>query len=71
MSAAEIFAIPGAKKYWVNVEDVEKYIKKMADEKAKHGGKDWMDAMEEPEAKKGESGCVIQIHHPLSVLMSI
>jgi hypothetical protein len=69
MSAAEIFAIRGAKKYWVDVEDVEKYIKKKADEKAENGGKDWMDAMEELEAKKGVSGCVIQIH--LSVLMSV
>jgi hypothetical protein len=35
MSAAEIFAIRGAKKYWVDVEDVEKYIKEMADVKVK------------------------------------
>ena len=66
MSAAEVFAIRGAKKYWVDVEDVEKYIKKKAAQKAKNGGKDWMDAMEE---KKGAFGCVIQIH--LSVLMSV
>ena len=45
----------------------EKYIKKKAAQKAKNGGKNWMDAMEELEAKKGASGCVIQIH--LLVLM--
>ena len=56
MSAAEIFAIRNAKKYWADVEDVEKYIKKMAVRKAKNGGKDWMDAMKELEAKKGASG---------------
>ena len=64
MSGAEIFAIRGARKYWVNVEDVEEYIKKKAAQKAKNGGKDYMDAIAELEAskdvsKKGVSGCVI------------
>ncbi|CAA7258990.1 unnamed protein product [Cyclocybe aegerita] len=40
MTAAEIFAIPGAKKYWSTTADVEVYIAKMAAEKAKYGGED-------------------------------
>ncbi|KAF8966087.1 hypothetical protein BDZ97DRAFT_1756795 [Flammula alnicola] len=40
MSAAEILAIPDAKKYWSTTEEVEKYIRAMAAEKAKYGGQD-------------------------------
>ena len=65
MSAAEIFAIRGAKKYWVNVEDVEKYIEKKAALKAKNGGRDYMDAVKEREAKKGASGCATFIYQCL------
>ena len=40
MSAAEIFVIPGAKKHWGSIEEVERYIKKMAEDKVKYGGED-------------------------------
>ncbi|PPQ71920.1 hypothetical protein CVT26_007181 [Gymnopilus dilepis] len=39
MSAEEILAIPRAKKYWSTVEEVEKYIKEMAEEKARNSKK--------------------------------
>jgi len=45
MSAADILAIPDAKKYWSTVKDVEEYIKEMADQKAKNGGKDIKDEL--------------------------
>jgi len=40
MTSAEILAIPGAKKHWGSTEQVEEYIKKMAQEKARSGGQD-------------------------------
>ena len=43
MSAAEILAIPGAKKYWSTVSQVEEYIRIMKEQKAKNGGKDYKD----------------------------
>ena len=43
MSATEILAIPGARKYWSKIERVEKYIKEMNEEKARNGGKDIKD----------------------------
>ncbi|KIM35475.1 hypothetical protein M413DRAFT_348846 [Hebeloma cylindrosporum] len=45
MTAEEILAVPGAKKYWSTTAKVEKYIKEMAAEKAKYGGRDWKDAI--------------------------
>jgi hypothetical protein len=45
MNASDILAIPGAKKYWSTIEEVEEYIKEMADQKAKNGGKDIKDAL--------------------------
>ena len=43
MTASEILEVPGAKKYWSTAEEAERYIKEMAEEKAKYGGKDIMD----------------------------
>jgi hypothetical protein len=43
MSAAEILAIPGARKYWSSVDQVEEYIKVMKEQKTKNGGKDIKD----------------------------
>lgn len=40
MTAAEILAIPGAKKHWRSIGDVERYMKEMAESKAKFGGED-------------------------------
>lgn len=40
MTAAEILAIPGAKKHWSTTADVEVYIMQMAAVKAKYGGED-------------------------------
>ncbi|KAF9531838.1 hypothetical protein CPB83DRAFT_903985 [Crepidotus variabilis] len=40
MTASEILKIPGAKKYWKNESDVQKYIKEMAAEKARSDGQD-------------------------------
>ena len=45
MSASDILSIPGAKKYWSTIEEVEEYIKEMADQKAKNGGKDIKDEL--------------------------
>jgi len=45
MSAADILAIPDAKNYWSTVKDVKEYIKEMADQKAKYGGKDIKDEL--------------------------
>jgi hypothetical protein len=42
-TAEEILRIPGAREYWNSVSDVEKYIKEMAEQKAKSGGKDIKD----------------------------
>jgi len=39
-TAAEILEVPDASKYWSSVQEVEKYIKKMAAEKEQNGGKD-------------------------------
>ncbi|KIM37925.1 hypothetical protein M413DRAFT_448189 [Hebeloma cylindrosporum] len=46
MSASDILAIPDAKKYWSTVEQVELYIREMAAQKAKYGGKDVKDQLE-------------------------
>lgn len=43
MTAAEIFAIPGAKRFWPTIERVEDYIKIKKEQKAKNGGKDIKD----------------------------
>jgi hypothetical protein len=43
MTAAEILKVPGAKKYWATIEQVEMYIKRMKEQKAANGGKDCMD----------------------------
>ena len=45
MSAADILAIPDAKKYWSTIEEVERYIELMNKEKAKNGGKDIKDSV--------------------------
>lgn len=45
MSAADILAIPGARKYWSTPEQVEVYIKAMNEQKARHGGKDKKDVV--------------------------
>jgi len=39
-TAAEILKVPGARKYWSSVEDVEEYMMKMAAEKEKYGDHD-------------------------------
>ena len=43
MTAAEILAIPGAKKFFPTLERAEAYIKIKKEEKAKNGGKDIKD----------------------------
>jgi len=43
MSAAEILSVPDAKKYWSSIKEVEKYMEKMATQKAEAGGKDVTD----------------------------
>jgi hypothetical protein len=45
MSAADILAIPDASKYWSTIQEVERYIKLMNEEKAKNGGKDIKDVV--------------------------
>ncbi|KIM35471.1 hypothetical protein M413DRAFT_430813 [Hebeloma cylindrosporum] len=44
MTAEEILAIPDANKYWWTVKDVKRYMKEMAKQKARNGGRDWKDA---------------------------
>ena len=62
MSPAEILAVPGAWKYWSTIEDVERYIKEMEKQKARSGGKDFMDALADYErAKQNGSVYFIQI----------
>lgn len=43
MTASEILQIPGARRYWSTNEEVEEYIKRMAADKVKFGGKDMGD----------------------------
>ena len=38
MSAEEIFAIPGAKRRWASIEQVEQYIQRKNEEREKYGG---------------------------------
>jgi hypothetical protein len=40
MSAADILAIPDASKYWSTIQEVERYIMLMNEEKAENGCKD-------------------------------
>jgi len=43
MTAEEILRVPGAREYWNSVSDVQEYIKEMAEQKARSGGKDIKD----------------------------
>lgn len=47
MSAEEIFAIPGAKKYWRTIEEVKQYMEEKAVEKKASNGKDLIDLLRE------------------------
>ena len=53
MTAAEIFAIPGAKRFWPTIERVEDYIKIKKEQKAKNGGKDIKDVWAKRQSGSG------------------
>lgn len=49
MTAAQILSIPGGRKYWWDIADVERYIERKRKEKEENGGRDIKDARRELE----------------------
>lgn len=65
MTAAEIFAIPGAKRFWPTIERVEDYIKIKKEQKAKNGGKDIKDVWAKRQSGSGSFSLNIFIYQCL------